>query len=232
MKKLLFACIGLVLIGVSCKKSDPAPTPTPATKFMTFTSGTSWNYQTDSAGITLSQYTLTSSSSDTSISNKSYHIFHSDDGTNVTSEYYNITNSDYYQYSQLSAQLPPVDLRYLNDSLPVGSNWSQPISITQSGVTLNASIKTTVEATGTSLTVNNVNYIGAIKMKTEIVNLTSSNPLVTVSIPTQSIHSYFAPKYGLIQRDFALHVVASVFGTSSDVINTNTTTMLMSSTVQ
>ena len=82
------------------------------------------------------------------------------------------------------------------------------------------------------MVVNGVTYNNVIKVKTEILNPTTDNPIVVIDPITQSIHSYFAPKYGLIKREFQLHISGSILGNSSDLINTNTTTNLLSSTVQ
>ena len=116
MKKLLFASISLVILGISCKKSTPTPDPVAATKFMTYTAGTFWNYQTtDNTTQVVTPYVLTATSTDTTINTKVYHIFSSVDANGTTSEYYNNTGNDYFQYTQLSAQLPPMELKYLND---------------------------------------------------------------------------------------------------------------------
>ena len=233
MKKLLFASMSLVILGISCKKSTPTPDPVAATKFMTYTAGTFWNYQTtDNTTQVVTPYVLTATSTDTTINTKVYHIFSSVDANGTTSEYYNNTGNDYFQYTQLSAQLPPMELKYLNDVSPVGTTWSQPISITQSGVTLTADIKNTIMEKGFTETVNSIAYTNVTRVKTEIVNLSSSNPLVSVSILTQNIATCFAPKFGLIKREFALHITASALGSSQDVINTSTTNQLMSSNIQ
>ncbi len=231
MKKALFTCLGLAILAVSCKKSDP-PVVVPS-KFMTFTSGIVWNYETvDNIAVTTTPYTLTSTSSDSTINSKVYHIFEYTDVNGTSHQYYNNTNNDYFQYTELSTQLPPLELKYLNDNTAAGGTWSQAFSALQQGVTITANIQSTIESKGTSLTVNGITYNNVIKVKTEILNPTTDNPLVVIDPITQSIHSYFAPKYGLIKREFQLHVSGSVLGNSSDLINTNTTTNLLSSTVQ
>jgi hypothetical protein len=239
MKKLLFACLGCVLIALSCKKSDPAPNPVPATpsKFFTFTPGVSWYYQTDSATVNLGKDTLTSSAKDSLINSKLYHVF---DGTGTSGTYqsfYNITGRDYYQYTSLSAQLPPLDLRYLNDSLPVLSNWSQPVSVSQSGATLTGDIKNTIAQKGISLTVNGTAYDSVIMVRTTIenANIVFSGQNIPPSI-TQDIQNFYAPRHGLIKRLLKLNIsiapIPIFLPNGQEIINTNRTTSLMNSTVQ
>jgi hypothetical protein len=231
MKKLIFGCFCLILTAISCKKSDPAPDPA-ASQFITTTPGTTWNYQvTDNSTSAVTPYTLTSSTVDTTINGKTYHIYNSTDA-NTPKEYYNLTGNDYYQYSQLAAQLPSIELLYLNDIKAVGQSWATPISTTMQGVTLTADIKNTIEEKGGSISVNGITYSNIIKMKTEVTNVSANNPFVTIDPITQNIESYFAPKYGLVKREFQLHVSATALGTSMTVIDQNTTNILMSSSIQ
>ena len=233
MKKLFFASACLLLLATSCKKSTPAPAPVASVDFITLTAGTTWNYQTtDNTTSTVTPYVLTATATDTTISSKTYRIFTSVDATGTTETYYNHTGNDYYEYTQLSPQLPPIDLKYLNDVAAVGTTWSQPLSVTNSGVTLTANIKNTILATGATETVNNKSYSNVIRVKTEITDLATSNPFVSATVLSQNITACYAPKYGLIKRDFALHVTATALGSTSDVINNNTTNILMSSSIQ
>lgn len=196
-------------------------------KYMTLAPQASWNYQTDSAG-RITPYTLTSTASDTTVSGKTYHIFNSTDASGTSREYYNITGRDYYQYNQLSSSIPAAELHYLNDSLPVGSNWQQPFSVTQTGITFSGNIKYTIDSVGVSATVNGTTYSNLIRVKTEIVNATAS--LGTAAIPLQNIFAYYAPRYGMVKSTFQLHVTITIpFVGSQDVVNTNTTTTLVSS---
>ncbi|MCX6292804.1 MAG: hypothetical protein NT127_00685, partial [Sphingobacteriales bacterium] len=68
-------------------------------------------------------------------------------------------------------------------------------------------------------------YTDVAKVKSDI----TIDPVFGLSVSTTSnIYNYYAPKYGLIKSDFNL--VASLNG--SEVINTNTTDLLMSSSIQ
>lgn len=239
MKKLLFASLTFALFSVSCKKSDPAPTPG-ADSYMTTAAGTTWNYQTvDNIASTTTPYTLTSSNSDSTINGRQYHIYSYSDANGTSNEYYSISGSDYYQYTELSAQLPAFEFKYLVDNIAVGSSWTQPLtaSQTQQGVTitLNATIKNTIVEKGASLTVNNKTYANVIKVKTEIQNpsITSSLPIpITIEPITQDINAYFAPKFGLVKRDFQLKVDINALGNVQNIVDNNTTTTLQSSSIQ
>ena len=231
MKKLLIIPTFLLVLFTSCKKSKPDPVATDP--FITLTSGTTWNYQTtDNATSVVTPYTLTATSIDTTINSKTYRIFNSVDASGTTEAYYNQTGNDYYEYTQLSAQLPKIDLKYLNDAAEVGTTWSQPISDTILGFPVTANIKNTILAIGGTETVNNKTYSNVIRAKTEVTDLT---PAGLATIVSQNITACYAPKYGLIKRDFALHItrVNSIPTLPPvDVINKNTTNILMSSSIQ
>jgi hypothetical protein len=247
MKKVFYFAFLALLGVVSCKKSDSGDNsnnnPTPAAeKFMSFTSGSSWNYQTvnNNSVNDVTNYTLTCSDIDTTIGSRTYRIFYATDTSGSTAEFYNNTGRDYYQYTKLSDMLPALDLKYLNDSLPVNSTWtSPPITISQQvsvpnfplpiTVTISAALKSTIIEKGMSLVVNGNSYSNVIKMKTELVNLSVSPSLVTVAVESQNIYNYFAPKYGRIKGDFEMHVTVTGFG---DVINSNTSTTLLSAQIQ
>ena len=238
MKKVLFLAILGVVFASSCKKDDPIA-PTAGDKFMTTTSGSTWNYQSvDNMTSTTTPYTLTSTSNDSIINGRSYHVFNYTDANGTSSEYYSISGNDYYQYTELSAQLPPLELKYLVDNVPTGTSWTQPLALsqTQQGVTLNfnATLKYTVEEKGSSVTVNGNTYNNTIKVKTEITNpsISSSLPIpITIEPITQNIYAYFAPKLGLVKREFQLKVDINALGTVSNVIDNNTSTSLLSSNI-
>jgi len=238
MKNLFLGCILMSIAAVSCKKSTPDASGG-SSSYMTTTPGTTWNYETvDNAASTTTPYTLTSTSTDSTINARVYHVFTYADANGTSSEYYNVSGSDYYQYTELSAQLPPLELKYLVDNVAAGSSWTQPLAVsqTQSGVTLNfnATLKYTIEEKGGSVTVGGKTYSNVIKVMTEITNpsISSSLPVpITIEPITQSIHAYFAPKYGLVKRDFQLKVDINALGTIQNIVDNNTTTNLLSSNI-
>jgi hypothetical protein len=240
MKKLIFSAISIAFLAVSCKKDTPG-TPAGETKFMTTTAGSVWNYKTtDSTTLTVTPYTLTSTANDTTLNARSYHIFTYADANGSNSEYYAISGNEYYQYTELSAQLPPFEAKYLVDNINVGSTWTQPFtaSQTQQGITLtlNATIKYTIEEKGASVTVNGVTYNNTIKVRTDIINpsVTSSSPFLSVSVLpiTQDVYAYYAPKYGVVKRKTRLKVDIniSLLG-DQNVIDNNTVTELVSTNI-
>jgi hypothetical protein len=229
MKKIIISALFIASMATSCKKDDAG---TPAiSKFITTTPGTSWNYQTtDNSTSEVSTYTRISSNRDTTINSKLYHIFNNTDVNGTTEAYYNNTGNDYYQFSTLAPGLDPIDLNYLNDTKIVGETWNQSISVPVPnspipGLMLTIRINYSVVEKGTSLVVNGKTYNNVVKVKSDI----TIDPIFGLSVSTTSnIFNYYAPKYGLIKSDFNL--TASLNG--SEVINTNTTDLLMSSSIQ
>jgi len=232
MKKLLFAGVAFLFLATSCKKDNPSGNNV-ASPFMTLTSGTTWNYETtDNATSTVTPYTLTSTNIDTAIGSRTYHIFNSVDATGTTQEYYNISGDEYYQYAQIAAQLPTLELLYLKNNAAIGTNWSTPIAITQQGASINATVKNTIENINASVTVSGVTYNNAIKVRTEINNATVTVPGIPFPIPitvTQNMYAHYAPKYGLVERNTALKMDIQGQGT---IIDMNTTNRLISSNIQ
>ena len=132
MKKVLFACISISLLAISCSKSDD-PTSS-AEKYMSITAGSSWNYhRTDNVTPANStDYTITSSNRDTTAAGKSYHVFTNSNGS---SEYYNITGSDYYtlQAFSLGGTDTTLENLYLKDGAALNSIWSQAYTLNAFG---------------------------------------------------------------------------------------------------
>jgi hypothetical protein len=233
MKKILFACFSLVILGTSCKKEGDSGTGGSATKFMTFTAGSEWNYKVqDYTNSTSNTYTLTSTNRDSSVNGKSYHVFTNKDQSGATSsEYYNITGSEYYQFTDLIPQIDPIELLYLNDSKNVGGSWTQNIQIPipnspVPGLSLSTTLYNIVQEKGSTLTVNGITYKDVIAVKTDIQ--IAPLPIPGISLTTTSdIYNYYSPKYGLIRRVFKLKVTNG----AQVVIDTNTETTLQSATI-
>ncbi len=230
MKKIIISALFIASMATSCKKDDPGTGTPTISKFITTTPGTTWTYQTtDNSTSEVSTYTRTSSDRDTTISNKVYHIFINTDINDTTEAYYNNTGNDYYQFSTLAAALDPIDLNYLNDAKIVGETWNQvvtaPVPNSPIPLSLTIRINYSVVEKGSSLVVNGKTYTNVTKVKSDIT--IDPIPFVTVST-TSNIYNYYAPKYGLIKSDFNL--IASLSG--AEVINTNTTDILMSSSIQ
>ncbi len=222
MKKVLFSCFGLAILAVSCSKNDPAPANPASSKFMTLTAGSTWNYETiDNITPGTTSYTVTSTTRDTTINGKVYHVFTNSNGN--TSEYYNITDNSYYNYAELTAPLDPIEFLYLKDNVAAGGSWSQSVPVTVPGLPfpLTATVTNTVEEKGGSKVVNGITYTNVIKVKTDI-----SVAGIPASAITTNIHSYYAPKYGQIRTESAIDI-----NYGGVVNNSNTTTNLLSSNI-
>jgi hypothetical protein len=198
IKILLFPAFMLVFS--ACKKSEDTNTPPPQqdTTYLTTSAGSTWNYhETDASGTTPidEDYTLTSTSRDTSINGKSYHIFSSSDGNTL---YFNITGHDYYQFDSLPAALGPqvFERLYLKDNVAVATTWTQNIDVTLPGAPFPVPIIITynILEKGISRTVNGINYTDVIHVATSI-----HSSLIPSASLTSDINSYYAKKYGLIE---------------------------------
>ncbi len=196
MKQLLLSILTVSILGISCQKSD-APTPAAAVKYMSLTAGSTWNYElTDNKLVTTTPFTITSTSKDSTINGKSYHVFTNSNGS--ANEYYNITGNDYYNFRSLPSALggASVENIYLKDNAAVGASWSQSYPVTVTGVALNASLTNTITEKGISKIVKGVTY-------KDVIHVTTTVAIIGLPLPpgalTTDIHSYYAAKFGLIQ---------------------------------
>ena len=225
MKKILFGAVTSCLFLLSCSKSDDS-TPAPAAdKFMTMSSGSTWNYAfTDNVTPANNYtYTLTSTNRDTTAAGKTYHVF---TNSSAGSEYYNITGSDYYRLQAFSLGTTDTTLEnlYLKDAAAAGTNWAQNYTITAGGVPIGVTVTNIIQETGLTKTVGTNSYSNVIHV------------ITTISIPslvllggtiTTDIHYYYAPKYGMIENDAKIDLV--VPGTINQ--HTDTQTKLVTATI-
>ncbi len=244
MKKII--CLGGIasfLLIFSCKKSDSSTSNNNVVvdPYMTTTSGIIWNYKTHDNRTGLDTVTVTTSTNrDTTMYGKLYHIYTdmNIETAQTDTSYMSNVGSDYFQLASLSSQIDPFEMKYLSTAANVGENWSNSLSSTSAGTTVNATIKNTIEEKGSSLTLGTKTYTNVIKVKTEITSATITlnippfgNQTITPTI-IQDVHSYFAPKYGLIKRDYKLKISASFFGQTSSITDVDKSTTLTSSTIQ
>lgn len=222
IKNLLFpACM---LFFMSCKKTPPSNT-TPPVNYLTISAGSTWNYHvTDSSGTTPvnTNYTLTSTSKDSLINGRSYHVFNNSAGNN---QYLNITGNDYYQFDSLPAALGATAFErlYLKDNAAVGVSWVQNLSVTIPGAPfpVPVTITYTIAEKGISRTVNTTTYADVIHVSTTI-----SSSLIPAASLTTSINSYYAKKYGLIENTTVINLNYLGF-----VQHLNVITKLVSATI-
>ena len=201
MKTNVFLFCVATLLFTACSKNDDnsnAPNPPSTETYINTNSGSSWTYhESDSSGAVPvnSDYTVTSTSKDTSINSRSYHIYNFSYGG---SRYLNISGHDYYQYDSLPGSLGAgvFERLYLKDNVAVGEKWTQNLSVTIPGSPLPVPVTVTNNITekGISRSVNGTNY-------TDVIHVTSSvsSTLIPPASLTSSINSYYASKYGLIE---------------------------------
>lgn len=196
MKKIILVAFCFNLICVSCKKND-AITPAPIGDYISLSANSTWNYQlVDSVTLSTTLYTLTSTNSDSTVNGKAFHVFTNSAGGN---EYYNLTNKQYFSYGKAPAPINNgnrIVYLYLIEE-PVGTTWTQSHQVSiYPPQQLVATFDNKIEEKGITKTVNNIDYSNVIHVKTTI-----SVSALTPGSFSSDIHTYFAPKVGMIQKD-------------------------------
>lgn len=217
MKTLKLPIFALILASVACNKNTTTPDPVVPDKYMSFSSGSSWNYrQLNNLTSVTTNYVVSSTTRDSIINGKTYHVFtNSNTGGN---EYYYTTGNDYFTYRLLGALgNAAVEDNYLKDNAPVNFSWSQAYNISVPGVpfAVPVTVTYTIKETGISRTVNGIAY-------TDVIH--SSGVITSALVPSASlvtdIQNYFARKYGMIETRNKLSL--NFMGITQNVDNTNT----------
>lgn len=196
-KKKLFIIVTVLFMAGCSKKDNPDQKPPQPDVYINTNAGSTWTYHEDNSsnGTAIgSDYTVTSTSTDTSIGSRKYHVYSYSYGG---SRYLNISRHDYYQFDSIPVGNGiTVERLYLKDDAAVGASWDQQKNITVPGVPIPIPLKITnnIAEKGIKKTVNGVEYTDVIHVSSSI-----SSPLITSGF-TSSIDSYFAPKYGLIEN--------------------------------
>ncbi len=223
MKKLLFGGIFLSVLAISCSKDGDDEDTTPAENYLHTTAGSTWNYRTvdNTNPGTPEDYTRTSTSRDTTINGKTYHIY--TNSSSGESEYNGKSGNDYFIYQALPAELGGTNEEnlYLKAGAAVNASWNQTYPIDVSGFSINAVVTNKIVEKGISKTVNGIAYTNVIHVKTDIAISGIPPGLVTF---TTDIHQYYAPRVGLIQSNTKIDV--DFMGT---IESTDMTTTLQSS---
>jgi hypothetical protein len=223
-KLLIFSVAAFTFIFTSCKKNDSGNTTTTTNSYINTTAGSTWNYhQVDSSGSTpaASDYTVTSTSQDTTINSKKYHVYNLSDGGN---QYMTVSGNDYYQYDSIPVSGGTnIERLYLKDNATVGTTWNQSFTLNVPNVPLPIPLTVTnnIIEKGISHTVNGVSYSNVIHVSTSL-----SSALITSGF-TSSIDSYYAPKYGLIESKTVISL--DYLGLTENV---NMSTQLMSASLK
>ncbi|MEO6870090.1 MAG: hypothetical protein ABI168_10620 [Ginsengibacter sp.] len=224
MKKLIILIVGISFF-YGCKKSDSGGGGAIAESYLNTSTGSSWSYhETNRSSGTPqnSDYTLTSTSKDTSINSKSYHIYTFSYGG---SQYLAHNVHDYYQYDSIPGALGQIFERlYLRDNTNTNASWSQQILIPIPGlpVSIPVDIDNMIIEKGLTKVINGITYKNVIHVSTTI----SSSAIPSASL-TSDIHSYYAPNYGLINNNTIVHL--DYAGVKQDV---NIATSLISASLK
>ena len=203
MKNIIILISGIAFF-CGCKKSDSGGGGAIAESFLNTSTGSSWSYHetNNSSGTPQnSDYTLVSTSRDTSINSKSYHIYTFSYGG---SQYLGLNGHDYYQYDSIPGALGQIFERlYLKDNINANSSWSQQIAVSIPGlpVTIPVDINNKIAEKGISKIINGATYNNVIHVSTTI----SSVAIPSASL-TSDINSYYAPGYGLISNSTLVHL--------------------------
>lgn len=222
--KVLVLLLAGTLVFAACKKSDSGSATSTSDTYINTTSGSSWSYQqtnlTTNSGP--SNYTVTSTSRDTTINSRKYHVYNYSDGG---SQYLGLDGHDYYQYDSIPVSGGiNIERLFLKDNVSAGTTWTQDFSLSIPGIQLPVplNISNKIAEKGIDRTVNGTAYSNVIHVST-----TLSSALIPGSALSSSIDSYYAPKYGLIENTTVVQL--NYLGL---VENVNLKTQLMSSTLK
>ncbi len=223
IKNLLFLLF--ILLAFSCKKKlNTTVTPPQQNTYLTTSAGSTWNYrQVDSSGSTPAvskDYTLISSSKDTLVNTRTYHVFNLSTGSN---QYLALNGNDYYQYDSLPAGLGSTNFEqlYLKDNATIGTSWSQSSNLIVQGVPVPVTLTYKISEKGISRIVNSVTYNDVIH-----VSIVISSSLIPSASLTSSVDNYYATKYGLIENSTIIKL-----NYSGIVENVNNQTKIVSATL-
>lgn len=220
--KNLFLLLVAVAIA-SCGKDNTNPSNPTTESYINTNAGSSWTYHSvDSSTATpqSADYTIISTSNDTTINSRKYHIYNYSYGGN---QYLNLSGSDYYQFDTVPINGGgSVERIYLKDNLAVGGTWSQTFTLTLQNIPVPVTVTNKIVEKLTSLEVNNIAYNSVIHVSSSI-----SSSLIPPASLTSSIDTYYAQNYGLIKNSTLVNLNYMGF-----TQNVNTKTQLTSSTLK
>jgi hypothetical protein len=213
MKKTTVAAIFIILAAFSCSKNDPVGG---GTTYMNLTAGSSWNYEfiNNNPPAPAAPYTVTSTSRDTVIGSRTYHVFSNSTGG---AQYFNQSGNDYYSYQPLPAGMGnAIENLYLKTDAAVNQTWMQNFTVNVQGIDVPVTVTNKIQEKGITRTVNNIAYTDVIHVSTSI-----SSILIPGTALTTNIQSYYAPRVGLIENSTLIDL--NYMGVTN---NTNTQTNL------
>ena len=220
--KTTFLLLAVTIVFSACQKNNSS-TSVSTDVYINTSAGSSWSYlQTDLTNINPpSNYKVTSTSNDTTINSRKYHVYNYSYGG---SEYLGVTGNDYYQYDSIPISGGiNIERLYLKDNASTGTTWDQNFTLTIPGVPLPVplTVSNKIVEKGIDRTENGTTYSNVIHVST-----TLSSALIPSSSLNSSIDSYYAPKYGLIENTTLFHL--DYLGITQNV---NIETKLLSATI-
>lgn len=212
--KLIILFSGILFFSACSKKESNNPSGTNNT-YINTNAGSTWSYhKVDSSTTTpnSSDYTVTSTSQDSTINGRKYHVYNNSYGGN---SYLALSGNMYYQYDSLPISGGiNVERLYLTDNLAVGKTWTQDLDLTIANFPITLTATNTIAEKGISRIVNGITYSNVIHVATSL-----SAKGIPGSALTSAIDSYYAPNYGLIENSTR---IAVNYFTVSENINVKT----------
>jgi hypothetical protein len=214
---ILFAA---TLIFTACNKNDSNTSG----RYFNTNAGSSWTYHEDnSSGVTptSSDYTVTSTSQDSTINGRKYHVYNYSYGGG---QYLAASGHNYYQFD--SIPIPggiSVERLYLKNDAAQGATWRQNFDLTISNIPITLTATNKIIEKGISRTVNGQNYSNVIHVSTDL-----SSALITSGL-TSNIDSYYAPNFGMIENTTVIHLDVPLLGLAENV---DVTTKLVSADLE
>ena len=203
MKKILFGAVLLGSLVVSCSKNDDGE-DVPAVSYLSLTPGQTRTFEVkDSITGETGTVTQTSSSRDTAVAGRTYHVFDNSDGSR---EYFAVSGNNYFTLYNLPSGISdqPVELLYLKANGNVGTSWTQDFSFAVPGFPISIPVKFThtIKEKGLSKTFGAITHTDVIRVESKITS--------TLLDIDSDIQTYCAPKYGVI--NITSHVAESTAG--------------------
>lgn len=226
MKKLIHLFFVFLIVISSCKKNDPVVPPSPD-KYMNAAAGSTWNYElVNNTLSTTNLYTLASTSRDSSINGKPYHVYTNSSGS--SNEYLNISGNNYYGFRSLPAALggSSIENIYLKDNVAAGTSWNDTYAITLSNFPLSITVTNTISEKGINKTINGTTYSNVIHVTTALAVKIAGLPLPAGALQAD-IQNFYAPKVGMILSSNKINI-----NYSGIVDNTDQVTSLKSANIK
>lgn len=197
MKKSVAIAL-LAVIFTQCKKDSALSAPP---DYVATGTGSTFTYHFASDSVN-TDFTLTATSRDTSVSGRSYRVFSSTDSVN---RYFAKDGHNYYKLSAIpNLAITPADL-YLKDDAALNTSWAgDAVTFHLDSVPfpLIANFNNTIKEKGISRTVSGKTYNDVIHVRQDID--------VTFAGSIGGLDRYYAPGVGLIEEDTHISISVTV----------------------